>query len=84
MNLKEKTCKIEFAILQYEHTRHDKRHGFLTGNLYFEDVLCILCMEMGIAFHLWNATLDSPWFSTTADVFRPRKTEAYFISHHHH
>ena len=52
MNLKEKTCKIEFAILQYEHTRHDKRHGFLTGNLYFEDVLCILCMKMGIAFHL--------------------------------
>ena len=39
-----------------EDTGYDKN---LTGNLLYEGVVCILCMEMGIASHLLNATLGS-------------------------
>ena len=55
MNLKDKSREIQFPTMQLEDTRYDKN---LTGSQYYKDVLCIR-MEIGIAFHLLNATLDS-------------------------
>ena len=42
MNLKNKSCEIQFPTLQLEDTRYDKN---LTRSLYYEDVFC-LCMKI--------------------------------------
>ena len=80
-NSKEKTCEVQFETIQEEDTRHDKN---LSGDLHYEDVLCISCMDMDVAFHLSNASLGFRWFWTTFDICRPRKTYAYLVSHHNH
>ena len=42
MNLKGKSCEIQFPTVQLEDARYDKN---LTGSLYYEDVFCI-CMKI--------------------------------------